>query len=240
MNKIIEGLVINRTPFKESSLMINVLSLDGVFSIYARGGNKTTSENFSSLSILAYSRFEVQEGRQGGLTLLKGSLYESFSNLENNLEQYLVLDFILEVLGKFHETLTENFFDTLLFTLRNIKKQLNPYLNISYFLTQFLMINGWIPELNQCVSCGSKVDLISFDYSQGGLICRKCFDEKKMKRIPNEVLLALRYLSLVPKEKLISLNFTPIVCQDVLKILYEHLYYQTNRELLAIKSLFEV
>ena len=45
------------------------------------------------------------------------------------------------------------------------------------FMAQAIRLGGFELEVNQCVNCGKKTDIVAFSFEEGGFICKDCFEE---------------------------------------------------------------
>ena len=50
----------------------------------------------------------------------------------------------------------------------------NAPLLVPAFFWKLLSLEGAHPMLERCVSCGSEDDLVAFDLTEGGVLCRTC------------------------------------------------------------------
>lgn len=65
-----------------------------------------------------------------------------------------------------------------------------PYV-ITYFALLF-KISGYEFEVNKCVFCGSKNDITTFSFKDGGFVCRNCLQIDTEKDLNKEQMLLLR------------------------------------------------
>jgi recombinational DNA repair protein (RecF pathway) len=65
----VEGYVVHLSNYKDNDAMVNVFSGDGAVSFLARGVLKPTSKNAAACQLLSYSRFSLDSGKNGSLSL---------------------------------------------------------------------------------------------------------------------------------------------------------------------------
>ena len=88
-------------------------------------------------------------------------------------------------------------YDLLKKSLYEIKNETKSLLEIAiHYLLRVLKISGYEFEVNHCVFCGKKTDIVAFSFIEGGFICRDCMMEDIVKDLTPLQMRWIRYLSM--------------------------------------------
>lgn len=171
MNKEINALVLKTTPYKESSLLLTVLTKEnGKQNILCRGVKKGRRGKLFAEKF-AYSKMRIYVGR-GVPVVDEAELTESFYPLREDIEKLSLADYFCEValsvpFGGGDENLLRlllNSFWMLCFT------QTNPVIIKTVFELKFSQQEGFAPSEFDC-RCGKKAEKWSFSQ---GFLCSDC------------------------------------------------------------------
>jgi DNA repair protein RecO (recombination protein O) len=203
----IEGVVIHLTLQKESDAMVNVIGPDGLYSFYAHGLAKLTSKNQGAVQALSHSRFTLRVGAQGSYSLSESEAIESFA-LSDNLEALAVLNFIMELTSKIVQNdEAPAAYPWLLAALKAIKSGVEP-LTVGLIYFAHLLNNGGIGlDVDECVVCHGKSNIVAISYEDGGFICRDCYDPETMHTCTARKLKIIRYLFRCNLEDIARVSF---------------------------------
>jgi len=227
-NKLVtlEGFVISSAKYQEKDALIKLLTRDKVVSIKVRNGFDVASKNH--LAILAFNKvsidcFEMTSGyltASGVKTLVNyTSLYEKITP---NLVGQLAGEIVLKCFGE-DDIVPYDFYEE---TLNQLMKGFDPLTLAFIFACQGIK-EGITPEINECVNCGKKRNLVSFAYDEGGFLCDECATEANYPKMDNNYLKVIRYGYLVDAKQLsravLPKGPTLKALEDTIKALEEQL-----------------
>lgn len=188
------GLVLRLTPFKDSDAMVNAIDEEGFFSFRARGVEKLTSKNAPSVQAMTLSDFVLMESPSGGLSLKEGVAVESFLRLED-LAEAGVLSFLQELTLKVvQEDEAPIAYGYLLSLLRLLSMGKDPLTMGLLYFAKVLTTAGYGLNVDNCVICGKRKDIVSLSYSEGGFLCRDDFDPETASKTSLRRLQIARFL----------------------------------------------
>ena len=186
MIKKIKGIVVKEIAYKDTSKIIEVLTVDGLYSIVARGAKKVNSSLFLGTSFLSYSEFCIYE-KEDLSTLKSVSIINSFKNTLKDVvklgaSSYLV-NLCMQVYKQNNKT---EIYELLLNGIIKIDSGINTLGIVNIIEIKLLKYLGLKLNLDECVVCGSKeINSLSLDYS--GYLCKNCSkvstDRKVLKLI---------------------------------------------------------
>lgn len=229
-----EGIVIRTTPFREHDLVVNVLSNDKMRSFLARGALKMDSKNASSVNNYAHSRFAITKGKDG-FSLRSGELLDSYEHIKEDLSRLAVLDFIGEITNKLVQSDDAPYlYGYLEKSLQLLNSGFDPYTVAIIYFAKVLNVAGYGLEVDSCVFCGQKSQIVAINYMDGGFICEDCFDSLNHAKSSPRKLKILRYIFKVDKERFGQVSFEKEECLELLNELASFCHEVTQVE---IKSL---
>lgn len=204
----VEGIVINRTKFRDYDLIVSILTPKSIVSFLARGVLRLESKNASMLLPLTRANFTLMRGKDG-LFLKNGKIIEEVSHFGSFL-RLSITEFILEITNKLIGSEdASKIYPFLMKTLSAFKDiQNEPYsLALSYF-AKVLKVAGYGLNVDECVRCQNKNDIIGVNYSSGGFVCKNCYLENETKKYSKRELEILRFIFKVDINRYLSVSFS--------------------------------
>ena len=150
-----------------------------------KGARKTKSRLAGHAEPLTHATFMLAQGKT--LDVVTGAeTAESFQNIRDDLERLSRALYACELLDKFTELHAENFtlFRLLLDTLRRIAAAADFDAPLRYYEMTLLQEMGYTPELDECVSCRSRLapETNYWSAGAGGVVCPNCRREESAVR----------------------------------------------------------
>ena len=65
---------------------------------------------------------------------------------------------------------------------------------ILVYLAHLIKLSGVELEVNKCVYCGNKRDIVAFSFENGGFICENCLNEDMVRDLNKNQMLLIRYI----------------------------------------------
>lgn len=173
------GIVIRKTRFKETSLIIEIFSKEsGKISILARGVRREKSQYFGLLEILNEVEFVLHKQSNSDLYIMKSSEFlHSYIHrvpFKTNLLMTASVEFIRQLIISEEDYLP--LYELLIRYLEFIKTIRKNGIAIFWrFLLQSFNLLGISLNLDECAQCG-KSDILfhSFYPIKSGFICNEC------------------------------------------------------------------
>lgn len=194
----LKSIVLSRQDFNEKDVLVTVYNKEkGKINLVARGAKKSGSKLAGHIEPLNFVDLMFIKGR-------KIDYIGSVRNIENFLKVKSDLDKLnvsLNISRKYKNMVKEGdgdadvfklIFESLNFLENNNKIDLDFFYNL--FILKFFYLLGFSLELNNCVSCLSKIipDNNTIDISRGGLVCSKCARPKQHLTISNNCIKLLK------------------------------------------------
>jgi DNA repair protein RecO (recombination protein O) len=172
----VEGLVIRGMDYGEGHKIISVYTREaGKMSVMARGAKKLKSRHGAITQLFTYGQFVVYKTGQMG-TLNAGEIIDSNQKLREDLMKGAYAAYIAEMAEKLTGELEPDamLFEQLLAAFKSIADGKAPFAVTHIIEMKMLILSGYLPELDECVSCGRTDGDMVFSLAGGGILCPSC------------------------------------------------------------------
>lgn len=193
---ISKGIVLNSKPYKEHDALITVYFKDyGKMTLIARGIKRLKSKNAAAVLSLTYSEFTFIP-RKGLSLLIKASSLDYYRHIKEDifLEAYATyfVEFILK--NEDDNCPDQKIFDYLRCSLDALNNGYNYKLVYLLYCAFMLKICGTPLQVDECVRCSEKRNIIAISLQDGGFVCSSCasFHDKILSK---ETLKAFRHIN---------------------------------------------
>lgn len=186
-------IVLSISSYKEKDAVISAISEDQFVTFLARGINNPKSKNIAINNPLTIADIELMDG-SFKYPVLKSSK-QLFTPMRIDMDsKYLgSLLFINEVVNYlFPDEDKPKMFKTVEDSVTALKKSKDWLMVLLLFMAQVIRLGGFELEVNQCVNCGSKKNIVAFSFDEGGFICQNCFDESLGRDLNKDQMILLR------------------------------------------------
>jgi DNA repair protein RecO len=194
------------------------------------------SHNFSYSGELTKIEFAFQKKREDSFPILThGKAVDMYSSIRADYSKLSDAVIIMEAVSQLGDHIED--YATFYSFLEQILDSLNQNPYHGYYLTVFriklLYLLGVGPVFSKCINCGSREQLVGFDFSSGGMKCRNCSDHSLYQSDAISILQFL-YLTKLPYLTHDVLSALPEYCSETSRFLdryYEqYLGYKSRAE----------
>ncbi len=206
-----KGIVIAENNMGDFDKMVTILTPNGKIGCSARGARRPKSQLMAGTQFLCFGEFMIFKGTNT-YTLNSCEPIEVFYNIRTDLDK---LEYASNITKMIQEITDEN---------QNTYKILQLYLNtlyvisetnlnlefvISIFKLRLMCLLGFTPQIQECVQCREKEELIYFSLKDNGLKCKNCgkIDTSAIE-ISNSTMQAIKYIIIAPAKKLYSFKIS--------------------------------
>ena len=226
--KCLQGYVIKLSEYKDSDKIVTILAKDGFYSFHARGVKNVKSKNASSLLLFSYSSFLLEIN--GKNLLLKEATLLKEPPYSDSLIRMSSLSFISELISRLLVAEGNERIFSYLDKMFSLMREGFSEINLCLFFFAFLLKEiGYSLNVDECVICHSKKDIVGLDIYEGGFVCKR-EEESSAKCLPSRILKIIRYIFKCEMDNLGSISFESKECLQIIKILSDYL-----EQILAIK-----
>ncbi len=169
------GVVLRTIKLGESDRIVSVVTPGhGKVRGVAKGVRKTKSRFGARLEPLSHVSLLVYEGRDLDI-ISQAETIDHFRPIREDLDRMASAMNLLEVVDQVAQEKEANprLYQMLVGALRELADRPAPLL-VAAFFWKLLSLEGAHPLLSQCAVCSSDADLVAFDLTMGGVLCRSC------------------------------------------------------------------
>ncbi len=184
------GIVLRSFDLGEADRIITFMTEGrGKVRAVAKGVRRTKSRFGGRLEATNHVELTLYEGRSLD-TITQADLLEHFRPVRENLDRLGRVMPILEVVDAvtFEGRSDPRLYHMLLGAIRALAEADAPLI-VPAFFWKLLAHEGMRPEVSCCASCGREDDLVAFELTEGGVLCRDC---RRGTRLSPEGLALLR------------------------------------------------
>ena len=188
----VDGFVLSEIPYGESSKIINVLTRDyGVIGIMCKGAKSLKNKYRVPTMRLSFSHFNIMYKENKLSTLVSADVINPFKLVKSDILLVSFLAYLTELTSQVVKQSNdiENIYDDFIKTILKLEDGLDPIVLTNILEIKYLEYLGVLFNLDECVICGSKNNIATFDADKGGYICINCLtneiivDKKVIKMI---------------------------------------------------------
>lgn len=188
----VDGFVLSEIPYGESSKIINVLTREyGVIGIMCKGAKSLKNRYRVPTMKLSYSHFNIMYKENKLSTLVSADVINPFKLVKSDILLVSFLAYLTELTSQVVKQSNdiENIYDDFIKTILKFEDGLDPIVLTNILEIKYLEYLGVLFNLDECVICGSKNNIATFDADKGGYICINCLtneiivDKKVIKMI---------------------------------------------------------
>ena len=220
----IEGIILSETNYSESSKILNVLTKEhGLIGVMSKGCRNLKSKLRGVSRKLLYGTLHIYYKEKGVSTLIGIDIINSFSKTLTDLEKISYASYILDLtLQVLKQTTDEEIFDLLKNTLIKIEEGLNPKALTNILELKYLDFLGVSPSLDFCANCGASENIVTLSSTEGGYICKNCFQNERM--VSEKTIKMIRLYYYVDLSKITKLEVKKEISDEINTFLEE--YYE--------------
>mgnify|MGYP003296071359 CR=1 FL=1 len=222
MIKKFEGIVLSEVDYKESSKIINVFTKEiGIIGILARGTKRVKSKLSGVTSKLTYGYFHVNYKENGLSTLIEVDIIDKFKNIRKDIGRMSYSVYLLELADRVYRHEGNMLvYNLLISSLKKIDEGFDYRVISNIFELKMLDFLGIRPIIDECVNCGSKVDIVTISSYRGGYLCKNCAYGEVIVNIKTIKLLRMFYY--VDIGKITKLDVSENVKKELSHFIYDY------------------
>jgi len=239
-----DAIVLGYRNLGEADKILTLFSPDkGKIHAVARGVRRPRNPILAGSQLFSYSNFLILEGRNLD-TISQCEIKESFYKIRQNLESMAYGLYFAELLRVSTplEDKNQELFRFFLKTMYLLQKWENIEILSRIYEVKLMAIQGFAPELFQCVGCGRKsFDKIYFSTAMGGILCQNCHGkDRKAINITSDTLNVLRKMLMGTYEELEGLRVKKYVREQLKDVLDLFILHHVDHKLKTAEFIKDV
>lgn len=176
----VEGFILSETSYGETSKIVNVWTKKyGVIGIMCKGAKSLKSKNRVSTMRFSYAKFNIYL-KQGKLsTLVSADVINPLKKIRGDITLIGYLSYLTELT---EQVIKQNndllLFDDFINSILKIEDGLDSLVITNILEIKYLEKLGVLFNLDECVVCGSKNNIVTINADKGGFICLNCLSNE--------------------------------------------------------------
>lgn len=186
----VEGIVLNSKDYKDSSKILDILTLEyGIIGVLAKGCKSLKSPLRCFTEKMTYANFTIYYKEEKLSILSEASSINTFNNIKKDIEKISYASYLLDLTHQVYKQNNSNeLFNLLKSALEKINDNFNPLIITNIVELKYLDYLGVMLSLDGCSICGNK-NIVTLSSQKGGFVCNKC--------LTNEPILNTQVLKLI-------------------------------------------
>lgn len=235
MNIEVKGIIIKEANYKDNDKILTIFTAErGIISAVARGCKKIKNRVGAMLQVFSYCSFALST-TSSGYFVQDAVVNEVFFGLRENLEKLALAQYFCELTFALAPEYpnSQDFLKLLLnslFYLSNGEK--NDKILKSIFELRGCSMCGYEPNLVGCAECKKYIaPTMNFFIDKGALLCEECkkYEESaNTYKIPEPVVLSLKYILYSPIEKIFSFKISDLCRKTLSEITEKYIMFHLN------------
>jgi DNA repair protein RecO (recombination protein O) len=186
------AVVLRTVPLGEADRIVTLMTENhGRVRAVAKGIRRTTSKFGSRLEPTTHVSLQLYVGRELD-TITQAETIAHMGNVRDDLHRFGRANVMLETVDQVALEREPNnaLYRMLVGALAELDRDDAP-LVLAGFLLKLLQLEGFQPQLDECVACGSVSNLVAFDVDDGGL---RCIDDRRGIAVDHEAIFLMRQI----------------------------------------------
>lgn len=211
----VEGIVLNVTPYGETSKIINVYTKEyGIIGIMCKGAMGIKSKLRSVTQKFTYGKFNIYYKKDKLSTLVSVDIINPLKNILSDILLISYTSYLSDLVSQvLKQTSDKSIYDNFINALLKINEGLNPVVITNILEVKLLDFLGVGLNLTSCTVCGNKKDIVTLSSEKGGLICKNCYTNERI--IPISIVKVLNMYYLVDIKSISKLSLKDDVIDEI-------------------------
>ncbi len=222
MIQAVEGIIISEIPYGETSKIINIFSLNhGIIGVICKGAKSTKSRLRSFTTRFNYGTFNMYYKENKLSTLISVDIINDLSKIKQDIVLMGYLNYLTELATQvYKQNDNEEIYKLYIKIIGKINSGMDPMILTNILELKLLDYLGISLELNKCIKCGSKDNIVSIDLGSGGYICQKCYSGEGL--IDSKVIKMLRMYYYVEIDSITKIDISYDVTMKINNMLNDY------------------
>lgn len=240
----VQGVVLSSMPVGEYDRRVVLLTRErGKIAAFAKGARRLNSPFMAASNPFVFGTFTLYEGRSS-YNLNHVEITHHFTELAAEQPGVYYGYYFLELADYFgREGIDET--DTMNLLYLTVKALLNPAIDNRLvrciYELRLLTIQGLMPQLSACPSCGKEVpgdEDAWFSFAEHGVLDQACMHHvPDAKKISSRTLYTLRYIAAAPLTKLFTFTLREELLRELESVVTEYTRRNTDRRFRSLEIL---
>jgi len=177
-----EGIILTDTPYGDHSKIINIYTREkGLIGVMCNNVKSMKSPLRTKTLKFTYGTFYINYNEKKLSHLIDVDVIDNLKDIRTDIEKISYLNYISDLT---YQVIKQNdeqeIFDIFINTILKINEGKNPGILTNILELKFLDYLGVGLNLDSCIKCGNKHNIVTLDPDEGGFICQDCYTNEKI------------------------------------------------------------
>lgn len=208
MIRKVEGMIVSETPYGDTSKIVNIFTKEyGIIGVMCKGAKSMKSRLRALTMKFTYGSFYIYY-KEDKLSILKDvDILDDFKNIKNDIILISYLNYLTELTIQVYKHSNENvIYDLYLSVLKKMNQKMDPLILTNILECKYLPYLGVGLELDSCILCGKKVNIVTLDADTGGYVCKDCYSDQILVSKKTVKLIRMYYYVSIDSISTIKIN----------------------------------
>jgi DNA repair protein RecO (recombination protein O) len=182
MLKKFEGIILTDTPYGDNSKIVNIFTREqGLIGVMCNNVKSMKSPLRTKTLKFTYGTFHINYNEKKLSHLVDVDILDNLKDIRTDIEKISYLNYISDLTYQVIKQNNEKeIFDILINTIKKINEGKDPGILTNILEIKLLDYLGVGLNLDSCIKCGNKHNIVTLDPDEGGFICQDCYTNEKI------------------------------------------------------------
>ncbi len=177
-----EGIILTDTPYGENSKIVNIYTREkGLIGVMCNNVKSIKNPLRTKTLKFTYGTFHINYNEKKLSHLVDVDVIDNLKEIRTDIEKISYLNYISDLT---YQVIKQNdepeIFDIFINTIIKINEGKNPAILTNILELKLLDYLGVGLNLDSCIKCGNKHNIVTLDPDEGGFICQDCYTNEKI------------------------------------------------------------
>lgn len=211
----VTGFIFSEIPYGETSKIINVLTKEhGLIGIMCKGAKQLKSKNRATTLRFTYAKFNIYYKKDKLSTFSSADIINPLKNIKSDIILISYLSYLTELTTQvIKQSSNSIIYNDFINTILKIEEGLDPLILTNILELKFLDFLGVGINLDSCIECGNKTNIVTISADKGGFLCTNCLTNEKI--VNKKVIKLLRLYYYVNISSIKKLDIDQDIKQEI-------------------------
>jgi len=177
-----EGIILTDTPYGENSKIVNIYTREkGLIGVMCNNVKSIKNPLRTKTLKFTYGTFHINYNEKKLSKLVDVDIIDNLKDIRTDIEKISYLNYISDLT---YQVIKQNddkeIYDIFINTIIKINEGKNPAILTNILELKLLDYLGVGLNLDSCIKCGNKHNIVTLDPDEGGFICQDCYTNEKI------------------------------------------------------------
>lgn len=191
-----EGIIITETSYGDNSKIINILTKErGIIGVMCSNAKSIKNPLRTKTLKFTYGYFHINYNENKLSKLVDVDIIDNLTNIKSDIELISYMSYLTDLT---YQVVKQNndidIYNLFISTVLKLNEKKNPLILTNILELKYLDYLGVGLNLDSCIRCGNKKNIVTLDPDEGGYVCQNCYTNEKILDSKSIKLIRMYYL----------------------------------------------